>query len=130
MKNHIHHDITIKASPKEVYDTLTDGNRFSSLTGGAPAAIDAKEGGSITLFGDYVTGKNVELIENQRVVQTWRAKGWPEGITSEVKFELKSEGDGTRIEFDHIGFPEDQKEHLDQGWHDNYWNPMKEQLGG
>ena len=27
---------------------------------------------------------------------------------------------------DHTGYPDDEGEHLDKGWHDNYWGPLSE----
>lgn len=125
MKNSIHHEISVPASPAKVYDALTNAEQFSAMSGGAPASIDPEEGGSITLFGDHVSGRQVELVPAKRVVQAWRGKGWPEGVHSIVHFELEPEGEGTKIIFDQHGHPADQQEHLDTGWHDNYWKPLK-----
>jgi hypothetical protein len=32
-----------------------------------------------------------------------------------------SDGAGTKLSFDHDGFPEDQADHLAKGWKANYW---------
>ena len=128
MENHIHHEIKINGNSKHIYDTLLSSEKFSAMGGGAPASIEAKEGSPFTCFGGHITGRMIELVENKRIVQAWRAKSWPEGTYSMVRFELVSDGDNTLIEFDHIGFPADQKEHLESGWHDNYWKPLKNTL--
>ena len=41
-----------------------------------------------------------------------------------MRFELAASKRGTKLVFDHEGFPEDMKEHLSQGWHANYWDKI------
>ena len=38
--------------------------------------------------------------------EAWRAKTWPAGKYSLARFELRAEGDQTRLVFDHDGFAE------------------------
>jgi Activator of Hsp90 ATPase homolog 1-like protein len=52
------------------------------------------------------------------------AKGWPEGLYSIARFELQAEGRGTKLVFDHDGFPADMKDVLAQGWQANYWDKL------
>src|SRR5258706_444673 len=111
MSNPIHQEIVINASPKRVYGALTDAKQFSTFTGGAPADISDDEGGAFTLFGGHIEGRNLELVPGQRLVQAWRAKSWQEGVYSIVKFELHEQEAGTRLVFDHSGFPDDEREH-------------------
>jgi predicted TIM-barrel fold metal-dependent hydrolase len=35
---------------------------------------------------------------------------------------------GTRIVFDHTGFPKGQAQHLAEGWKANYWEPLEKYL--
>jgi len=70
----------------------------------------------------------VELVRDRRVVQAWRAKTWPEGLYSIVRFELSADGAGTKLSFDHEGFPADQAEHLAKGWHSNYWDNISKRV--
>jgi len=124
----IHQEVVFKASPKRIYEALTDAKQFSKLTGGAPAEISRESGGSFSCFGGMIVGRNVELLPNQRIVQAWRAKNWDDGVYSIVKFELKGQGSETRLVFDHSGFPEDQREHLAAGWETNYWGLLRKYL--
>jgi len=116
----IHQEVTFATSPAKVYEALVNLKRFSEVTG-APASGDSTEGGAFSAFGGHVTGRYVELVRDQRVVQAWRAKTWPEGVYSIVRFELKTEGAGTKLVFDHDGFPADMADHLSKGWHSSYW---------
>jgi uncharacterized protein YndB with AHSA1/START domain len=119
----IHHEVTFAATPAQVFRVLADPARFAEVTG-APATGSASEGGAFTAFGGHITGRHVELVPDRRVVQAWRAKTWPEGTYSVVRFELRPEAGGTRLVFDHDAFPEDMKEHLSKGWEDNYWKAI------
>jgi activator of HSP90 ATPase len=79
MGNVIRQEVVLEANPKRIYETLLDAKRFSEFTGGAPAAIASEAGGAFSCFNGMITGRNVELIPNQRIVQAWRAGNWPEG---------------------------------------------------
>lgn len=67
-------------------------------------------------------------MPDRRVVQAWRARSWPEGIHSIVRFELQPEGAGTKLVFDHEAFPE-EKEHLASGWTTMYWEKIAKHVG-
>ncbi len=128
MSTTIHQEIIFKASPIRVYEALTDSKQFSLVTGGTPTEISKEEGGSFSCFGGMVTGRNIELVPNQRIVQAWRAGNWDAGVYSIVKFDLKEQGSDTLLVFDHSGFPESQGEHLAAGWHENYWKLLEKYL--
>jgi len=53
---------------------------------------------------------------------------WPDAVFSIVRFELKEQGQGTRLILEHSGFPEENREHLDGGWSRMYWEPLKKYL--
>ena len=97
---------------------------FSAFSG-ARARIDRTVGGAFSLFDDHIVGKNVELVPNQRIVQAWRAANWPDGASSTATFVLEARGSGTRLVFDHTGFPEGLRDHLAEGWENHYWEPLK-----
>jgi activator of HSP90 ATPase len=61
-------------------------------------------------------------------VQAWRPASWPAGVYSIVKFELVAHDSGTRIVFDHTGFPEEDWESLNKGWPRMYWEPLRKYL--
>jgi activator of HSP90 ATPase len=124
----IHQEVVFQATPKRIYETLTDAKQFTAFSGGAPADISAEVGSSFSCFGGMVLGRNIELIPNRRIVQAWRAKLWESGVYSIAKFELREEGAGTRVIFDQTGFPPEQHEHLEGGWQTNYWEPLRKHL--
>ncbi|MGG4489395.1 SRPBCC domain-containing protein [Metabacillus idriensis] len=124
----IHQEIKFNTDAKKIYEALTDSKQFSELSGGAPAEIHPEAGGSFSLFGGMISGRNIELIPNKRIVQAWRPGNWEEGLYSIVKIEFIEKGSETILMFDHTAFPEEQREHLDAGWHANYWQPLQTYL--
>src|SRR5215831_16007273 len=127
MSSAIHQEIEFKTSPQHVYEALLNSKQFSAFTG-APAQIEGTAGGAFSCFGGMITGRNVELVPNQRIVQAWRAGNWPEGVYSIVRFELNAQGSSTKLTLDHTAFPDGAAEHLDGGWHKMYWEPLKKYL--
>jgi activator of HSP90 ATPase len=135
----IHQETFFKANRKRVYDALTTAPQFdkviqlSGVMKSMPAAVKPTEisreaGGAFALFGGYVTGRHIELVPNERIVQAWRAGSWDPGVYSIAKFELVEQGAGTKIVFDHTGFPKGDAEHLAAGWKAHYWEPLAKLL--
>ena len=125
----IYQEVDFNAPPARIYEILLDAKQFSAFTKDT-AEIRAEAGGAFRLFGGRIEGRNIELVTNQRIVQAWRPAAWPAGVYSIVRFELVTSGSGTRIVFDHTGFPEENGEHLNEGWPRNYWQPLRSYLGG
>lgn len=136
----IHQEPVFKANPKRVYEALTDERQFERVTqlsaavqtgaalGNKPTQIATEAGGPFTIFRGHIVGRHIELVPNQRIVQAWRVVDWGPGIYSIVKFELTWQGSGTKIIFDHAGFPEGKGQHLADGWKANYWEPLGKYL--
>ena len=131
----IHMEVSFDAAPARVYDALTDAKQFNRVVqlsaamksmglGTKPVEITREPGGAFSAFGGYVTGRQLELIPDKRIVQAWRAGGWQPGIYSIARFELAAQGVATKLTFDHTGFPQGDAEHLLEGWKGNYWEPL------
>jgi activator of HSP90 ATPase len=132
----IHQENVFKAGRSRVYEALTDTKQFNEITKIAaakdpgislekvPTEISREVGGTFTLFGGIILGRHIELVPNTRIVQAWRVVNWDPGVYSIVKFELVEQGTGTKIVFDHTGFPKGDAEHLASGWKAHYWEPL------
>jgi len=124
----LHQVVNIEASPQRIYHALLDSKTFATFTG-APATIEPNEGGSFSMFGGLIVGRNVELVPNQRIVQAWRPTHWDPGVYSIVKFDLKPRDSMTTVILDHTGFPEGEYDHLEWGWTNHYWESLKKFVG-
>jgi activator of HSP90 ATPase len=133
----IHQEPVFKACRKRVYEVLTDTKQFdkvielsevmkSSLPTGftKPTEISREVGGAFALFGGYITGRHIELVPDERIVQAWRLGSWDPGVFSIAKFVFAEQDSGTKIVFDHTGFPRGLGEHLAAGWKAHYWEPL------
>lgn len=125
----IHQELNFKASPEKVYEALLDDKQFSAFTGGV-ARIQREPGGEFTLFGELpgikgASGRTIELIPSQRIVQAWRAAEWPAGVYSIVRFQLSSQGSGTQLSFDQAGFAPIPPT---EAWSLMYWEPLRKYL--
>ncbi len=125
----IHQSIEIAAPPARVYEVLTQSSLFEEMTGGRKAEISTQPGGEVSLFDGDIQARNIELAPARRVVQAWRAASWPEGVHSIVRFELESEGNGTKLTFSQSGHPKGTQTMLESGWAAMYWEPMQAFLG-
>ena len=124
---YLHQEIDIKASRQRIYDALLDSKQFAAFTG-MPAEISREPGGTFSMFGGLIVGRNIELVAKERIVQAWRPAAWEPGVYSLVKFELKDWASQTKIVLDHTGFPEGNFRHFDSGWYLRYWEPLRKFL--
>ncbi len=120
----IHYVLDFNASPERFYQTILNAKRFAEFSG-MPATIDPSAGGAVLMFGGLIQGRNIELVPNRRIVQAWRPASWNPGVYSVVHFEFKPAGAGTSLTFDHTGFSSGLYDHLDWGWKNRYWGPLK-----
>ena len=136
----IHQEPVYKASRKRVYEALTDAQQFDKVErlsadmqdgkalGAKPTEISRRVGGTFTLFGGHIVGIHVELVPNERIVQAWRVVDWAPGWYSIARFEIVEQGSGTKIVFDHTGFPKGLGQHLADGWKAHYWDTLEKYL--
>jgi uncharacterized protein YndB with AHSA1/START domain len=136
----IHQEVRLSGSCPQVYAALTDTRQFDAVTrlsdgasllaapGALPTRIDPQPGGEFALFGGYITGRNLELVPGERLVQAWRAKSWDAGAYSVVTFTLRNEAGGCLLMFEHAGFPQSQGPSLAYGWRVHYWVPLAKYL--
>jgi activator of HSP90 ATPase len=132
----IHQETVFKANRNRLYEALTDTKQFNEVTKivaamepaisleKSPTVISPEVGGAFSLFGGIILGRHVELVPDTRIVQAWRVAYWAPGIYSIARFELVEQGAGTKIVFDHTGFPKGDAEHLASGWKAHYWEPL------
>ena len=128
-KKSFEQDIKIKGTPHEIYEVFMDAKKHSKLTE-SKAKVSREIGGSFSIFEGALSGKNVELIQDKKIVQTWRSEGenWPKGYYSTITLVLEPDDKETLIKFTHVDIPEASYESVKEGWDTYYWEPLKEML--
>jgi activator of HSP90 ATPase len=107
-----------------------DSKKHTAATG-APAKISTKEGGKYSAHSGYMTGKNLQLIKDRLIVQSWRASDWrKDTVDSTFIINLELKGKDTVLHCIHANVPDEQAKDLDEGWHTYYWEPWKNYLAG
>jgi activator of HSP90 ATPase len=130
----IHQEAVIEASPRQIYECLTNGELFAAATE-MPAQLSDREGEPFSIFGGRVEGRQVELVPGERVVQAWRFGGahpepWEPGVYSIVRFTMRPEGDATRFAIDHEGIPPESEARIESGYPTFYHAPLARYFGG
>lgn len=113
----------IPGEPEEVFAALT--NPFTlELWTGYPAIMDNKEGTEFSLWEGSITGKNLEVIENKKLVQEWYFGEQEEKSIVTIKlFENKK---GTQVELIHTNIPDDDYENITEGWIEYYFGAIND----
>jgi len=132
----IHQKPHFAASARKVFEALVDTRQFDKVIqlsaavaskvalGNKPTQISREAGGTFVVFGGHIFGRQIEILPNERIVQAWRVRDWEPGLYSVARFQVVEKNGGTKINFDHSGFPPGEGEHLAAGWKANYWEPL------
>ena len=113
-----------------LYKLYMDPKKHAEVTG-APASISSKQGSKFSAHGGYITGKNLQLIKDRLIVQSWRGSDWRAGDPdSTFVMSLEQKGKDVNLVATHANVPDKHAPGIDRGWYIHYWNPMKRHLAG
>lgn len=115
----------LPVNPSILYNAWLSGKQHTKMTGGT-ATGQKKIQSTFTAWNGYITGKNIELIDNKKIKQTWRTLEFDkkqEDSILEIQFTEKSKGI-TLLTITHSNLLEKDIIYK-QGWIDNYFNPMQ-----
>lgn len=123
----IRHTVLIPlTTPEAVYRAFLSSKEHAQFTG-SEAKCSARVGGRLTAWGKYISGKNIELVKDKRIVQEWKTSEWPEGCEPSIlKISLKKKGEGTQVSMIQSRVPASQVDQYDKGWYESYWEPLKQ----
>ncbi len=113
---------TLDAPPQEVYEALTNPVSIRLWTG-EDAVMDPIAGSEFSLWDGSITGKNIEFLENKKIVQQWYFGDKDESI---VTIKLHSHGESTSVELRHTNIPDEDYDEIVEGWNDSYFGNLEE----
>ena len=114
----------IPASPAEIYRAWLDSIGHSEMTGGEATMFD-EVGADISAWDGYITGRNLELIPGERIVQSWRTTEFDDECDDSVVTILLQETEGgTLLTLEHSNVPDEYKSYEEGGWQSHYFEPM------
>jgi activator of HSP90 ATPase len=115
----------IQASVQDVYNALVNPNMIELWTGD-DVVMDDQVGTEFSLYEGNITGKNLEIIPEKKLVQQWYFGEQEEA--SIVTIKLHQDKNNTSIEVRHTNIPDEAYENIVEGWSYAYFEPIMELL--
>jgi len=114
----------IPASARDIYNAWLDSLAHSEMTGGQ-ANISSEPGAAFSTWDGYISGRNLELVPGERIVQAWRTTKFDEDHEdSIVTITLEDRDDGALLTLSHSNVPDTHLGYEQGGWHTHYFEPM------
>lgn len=110
-------DFKINAEPSDVYSALTNPYTIE-LWSGYPAIMSTKPGSEFSLWEGDITGKNIEFIQDKKVVQEWYFGEQKE--KSLVTITIKPDREHSRLTVEHTNIPDEEFSGIAEGWREYY----------
>lgn len=106
-------------------------SKLHTASTGAISHISDEEGTSYDSGDDYITGKNLQLIKNKLIVQSWRAADWIDSdLDSTFILWFEEKGKDAILNMVHANVPDKHAEGIKKGWNTFYWDNWKLFLEG
>jgi activator of HSP90 ATPase len=116
---------TFDVSPEEIYATWLSAAGHTKMTGGE-ALISNQVGAKFSAWDFYISGVNLELEVNKRIVQSWRTTEFEEAEEdSRIEILLRELDGQTELTLIHTNLPAHGSQYK-EGWEEHYFKPMKQ----
>ena len=107
----------INAEPSDVYAALTNPYTIE-LWSGYPAQMSTEPGTEFSLWEGDITGKNLEFVQDKKVVQEWNFGDQVE--KSIVTITLVPDRENSLVTIEHSNIPDDEYKDISEGWREYY----------
>jgi activator of HSP90 ATPase len=128
MTEAIQQSVDFKATPAALFEMYVDSRKHSKATG-APAKVSRKPGAAFTAFGGALRGKNLLIVPNKMIVQTWRSSAFKKSDADSILvLTFSKRQSGTRVDLVHVNVPQQDHQGVTEGWEKYYWEPWRAYL--
>lgn len=107
----------INAEPSDVYSALTNPYTIE-LWSGYPAEMSTEPGSEFSLWEGDITGKNIEFIQDKKLVQEWYFGDQTE--KSIVTITVFPDKDNSSVTVEHTNIPDEEFDDIAEGWREYY----------
>jgi activator of HSP90 ATPase len=107
----------INAEPSDVYSALTNPYTIELWTG-YPAIMSEVPDSEFSLWDGDITGKNLEFIQDKKVVQEWYFGDQPE--KSNVTITIHPDKGESAVTVEHTNIPDEDFTDIAEGWREYY----------
>lgn len=112
---------TIAGPPEDVYAALTNPFTIQLWTNEA-AEMSTEPGSEFSILDGSIEGKNLEFIENKKIVQQWY---FGDNEPSIVTIKLHAHKEGTSVELLHTNIPDEDYNDIVEGWNTVYFGSLR-----
>jgi len=113
----------LEGKPEDVYHALTNKTMLEIWTG-ETAEMSEVPGTEFALWNGSISGKNIEFVKNEKIVQQWYFEGQDED--SVVTIKLHPHKKGTSVEVSHTNIPDEAYENISEGWEEDYMTALSQ----
>ncbi|KAJ3213981.1 hypothetical protein HDU67_002240 [Dinochytrium kinnereticum] len=121
-------DIEFKCDKQRLFECLVKEDQVKFWSRNA-AKVSTAAGSDYELFGGNISGKMLEIIAPNRIVQTWRLRSWPQGHFSKVTIDFEELSESTILHLSQTEVPVGEKDSLIGNWNNYYWDAIKRFYG-
>lgn len=113
----------VHTTPDMLYLALTNPTIIKLWTG-EPVVMEATAGSEFSLWNDSICGRNIEFVENKKIVQEWYFGEQEQ--PSIVTILLHEHKQGTSVELRHTNIPDEDYDDMVEGWNDQYFGALQD----
>ena len=107
----------INAEPSDVYSAITNPYTIE-LWSCYPAQMSTEPGSDFSLWEGDITGRNIEFVQDKKVVQEWYFGDQPE--KSIVTITITSDRENSEVTVEHTNIPDEEFINIAEGWREYY----------
>jgi activator of HSP90 ATPase len=107
----------INAGPPDIYSAITN-PRTIELWSGYSAQMEAEPGSEFSLWEGDITGKNLEFVQDKKVVQEWYFGEQSE--KSIVTITILPDRENSVVTVEQTNIPDEEFDSIAEGWREYY----------
>ncbi len=111
----------INAEPSDIYSAMTNPYTIE-LWSGYPAQMSTEPGSEFSLWEGDITGRNLEFIQDKKIVQEWYFGEQSE--KSIVTITISPDRGNSRINIEHSNIPDEEFDSIAEGWSEFYFDAI------
>lgn len=128
MPRTIQQSVVFNVPAERLFDIYMDARKHAAAIG-STVSVNRKPGSRFAAFDGSIVGRTLAVVPGRRLVQTWRARGWPAAdLDSILILTFTDDPLGGRVDLVHAGVPEHAYADVKAGWTAYYWRPWKAYL--
>jgi activator of HSP90 ATPase len=130
MSRVIEQTVHFSVSARMLFDTYLDAEKHAAAIGSS-VSVGRQAGAEFRAYDGGLTGRNLAIVPDRLIVQSWRASVWQaDDADSVLILTFGDEPAGGRIDLVQVNVPEHVVDVIDEGWKQHYWQPWRAHFEG